>query len=65
MLGQRHPHSGATASAPSTTGPVPCGLLRAGAGLHDLPLLASLSAAGTVSLGLWCLIAFAAWLVAS
>ena len=65
MLGQQHPWLGRNRFRPSTTGPVPCGLLRAGAGLHDLPLLASLSAAGAVSLGLWCLIALAAWLVAS
>jgi hypothetical protein len=65
MPGQRHPIRGANASARSSMGPVPSGLLRTGAGLHHLPLLASLSAAGTVSLGLWCLIALAAWLVAS
>ena len=65
MLWQRHPLPGASSSARSATGPVPSGPVRAGAGLHDLPLLASFSAAATVSLGLWCLIALAAWLVAS
>ncbi len=64
MRGQQHPLSGVRSVGDSAAGPTLCAAFRTGvAGSPRLPLLASLSVAGTVSLGLWCVIALAAWLL--
>ncbi len=64
MLGQQHPVPGADGFIASVARTTISSLLGGrGPGSHRLPLAVSLSLAGTMSLGLWCLIALAAWLL--